>query len=147
MTSTAQPVGALTERNTQDWLHYFNRSSSGENVAAPDIRILALPELLKKIRKPNTIGSGSQVSGIDISDQELDWLKRFHDEIRNQFIHFSPMGWSIELSGVPDICAMIAKIIGAVHLSGWGFRNLEQTDQMTLKRDIERLSQVQKSAI
>jgi len=142
LTGTAQPVGALTDRNTQEWLNYLHNSRDDPNVTIPKVRLLALPSLLNKVRKPNTIGSGAQAPGIEISDEELRWLNRFHYQIRNQFIHFSPMGWTLELSGVPGLCVLIARIIGTVLDAGWGFRHLSNTDRDGLIRDIDRLAQV-----
>lgn len=38
-------------------------------------------------------------------------IKRLN-EIRNDFIHFTPKGWSLEVNGLPRICQSVARLIG-----------------------------------
>lgn len=57
--------------------------------------LLECPELLRKYRKkyPCTV----------MTPQQLKDMKRFHREFRNNFTHFAPQGWSIEIAGLPRI--------------------------------------------
>jgi hypothetical protein len=45
--------------------------------------------------------------------------------IRNQFTHLESVGldWSLEVSGIPEIAALMAQIIGDLLGAGWGFRH------------------------
>ena len=98
--------------------------------------------MLKKIRKANSSDEKSNEAGIEISDSEYQWLKRFHDDVRNQFIHFAPMGWSLEVSGLPALGALIARIVNEIELHGWGFRHMSEDEQTKFRIDLDRLARI-----
>jgi len=140
LTTTTTPVGAVTDRNAGEWLAYFERSRTDPEAKPPETYLMTLPDLLKTIRKPDTIGGGAPGPGVPIADGELNWLLRFHDGLRNQFIHFSPQGWSIEISGLPGLAELTARIITAVLDAGWGFRQKNQAWNEALRADLKALA-------
>lgn len=142
LTTTASPVGAVTERNAGEWMDYFARSRTDPDARPPGTYLMALPDLLKTIRKPDSIGRGEHDPGIALTDGEFNWLRRFHDDIRNQFVHFSPQGWSIEISGLPGLAELTARIITAVLDAGWGFRTKKSDWCDALRADLEALSRL-----
>lgn len=91
LTTTAAPIGALNCPSTRQWNEYLEKV--GNNAPAPATRILDFPELLKAVRRVQSAGNGSNHEQITITDEELNWLKYLHDEVRNQFTHFAPQGW------------------------------------------------------
>ena len=140
--TTARPVGALTKRNNEEWFNYFEASREDPSLPPPKrTELMALPELLKAVRKPGSAGDGISPS-VAISSGEFNWLRRFHDELRNQFIHFEPMGWSIEVSGVPGLARLVARIVSDVLEAGWGFRSMDSAWREALRADLARLSSV-----
>ncbi|THD34461.1 MAG: hypothetical protein E7773_14830 [Sphingomonas sp.] len=140
LTTTAAPVGALTGKSTAEWLTFLQAPPGDGPLRAPKTVLLALPELVKAIRRPHSAGDRSNVIGIPVSDRELAWLRRFHETIRNQFIHFAPMGWSIEVSGIPAIGVLVARIVGDVADAGWAFRHKDAAWLRTLKLDLSTLA-------
>ena len=98
-----------------------------------------LPALLKRVRKPNSAGDRSNATGINLIDSEMQWLLRFHEEIRNQFTHFAPMGWSIEVSGLPKIASLISRIIAEIAQSGWAFRHMSDVWHKDLSYGLAKL--------
>jgi hypothetical protein len=54
--------------------------------------------LFKKLKKHEILGFRFKPNGTQ--GRNVRRLNRF----RNQFVHFMPQGWSIELSGMPQIC-------------------------------------------
>ena len=136
LTTTASPVGAVTKDNAVAWLDYFERSRSDPTASPPKTVLMTLPDLLKAIRRPNSIGGGDCSPGIDIADDEFNWLRRFHKDIRNQFVHFSPQGWSIEISGLPGLAKLTARIISAVLDAGWGFRHQDEAWRRAIRADL-----------
>jgi hypothetical protein len=133
--TTCEPLGAVTDHNAEEWLRHLN----DEQMARPRTYLAPLPDLLKKIRKPNSAGDGSESAGIHISESEIAWLLRFHHEIRNQLIHFEPMGWTVDVSGVSDLAAVIARIIGQIVDHGWGFRHVAPDRLDGLRDGLHRL--------
>jgi len=101
---------------------------------------MPLPDLLKAVRKPHSAGDRSNAAGIAINDAELEWLGSFHENIRNQFVHFAPTGWSIEASGIPTLAALIARIIGDILAAGYGFRHFTETQCDQMQGNIKRLT-------
>jgi hypothetical protein len=105
---------------------------------------MALPDLLKAIRKDNSAGDGGELSKISITDRELRYLQGFHETIRNQFQHFAPMGWSIEVSGIADLSKLTARIVRDILNYGWAFRHLGDNERRDLSENLvalERLGQ------
>ncbi|PZO87007.1 MAG: hypothetical protein DI623_15540 [Sphingomonas sanxanigenens] len=141
LTTTAAPVGALTKQNTGEWLDFFERQRTDPAAQPPSkTHLLNLPDLLKAVCKAHSAGDRSNAAGVAISGAELAWLKRIHGEVRNQFIHFEPMGWSIEVSGVPDLARVIARILTEMLEIGWAFRHLGDQGRAALRRDLEELT-------
>lgn len=139
LTITASPVGALTKKSTEEWWTYLN-APPGNDLPRPKTVLMALPDLLKAVRRPNSVGDRSGPSGIAVSDAELAWLRRFHEAVRNQFVHFAPMGWSLEVSGIPGIGALTARIVAEVERAGWGFRHMDAGARHALRLDLETLA-------
>lgn len=143
LTTTAAPVGAVTERNAGEWLTYFDNMHTNPNAKPPATHLMGLPELLKAVRKPHSAGDRSNADGVTISDSELNWLCRFHKNIRNQFAHFEPKGWSIEVSGIPEIAKLIARIIGEILEFGWAFRHLNFAQRKEMRRNLQTLTLIE----
>ena len=139
LTTTAAPVGAVTKANAAEWLGYFEESRTNGDAKAPQTKLMALPELLKAIRKPRSAGDASNEGGISVSDKELNWLRYFHDVVRNQFVHFDPMGWSLEVSGIPEIADLTARIIGDIADLGWAFRHQDAAWLDQFRTDLSTL--------
>lgn len=140
LTTTAAPIGAVTPRNAGEWLQYFEHSRTDPAAKPPLTQIMGLLDLLKATRKPHSAGGGGNDSGIPIRDAELAWLRRFHEQVRNQFIHFEPMSWSLEVSGLPQLAALSARIIGDILAVGWGFRHQDCAWREALAVDLTRMA-------
>jgi len=141
LTTTAAPVGALTKQNTGEWLDFLEKQRTDPAAQPPSkTHLLNLPDLLKAVRKARSAGDRSNAAGVAISDAELAWLKRIHGEVRNQFVHFEPMGWSIEVSGVPDLAQVIARTLPDMLEIGWAFRHLGSEGRAALRCDLKELA-------
>jgi hypothetical protein len=139
LVTTASPVGAVTERNAGEWLEYFEKRRDDPAARPPQTYLLILPDLLKALRKSRSAGDRSNASGVRLSDQELSWLRRFHDEVRNQFVHFEPMGWSLEVSDIPRLAQLIARIIEEILELGWAFRHKDAVWREALLAHLKNL--------
>ena len=140
LTTTSAPIGALTEKSTAEWLEFLENGRFDSSLRPPETRVLALPQLLKKVRKPHSAGDRSNEVGVRITDQEYEWLRHLHDEIRNQFSHFQPMGWSVEVSGIPKMAKLVSRIVLEILDIGWAFRHLEEEHRSEFRKDLTTLS-------
>jgi len=140
LVTTASPVGAVTDRNAGEWLAYFEGSRTDPQARMPKTYLMALPALIKAVRKQDSSGGGYASAAIEISQSELRWLSRFHDELRNQFVHFEPCGWSIEVSGMPDLAKLVSRIVSEILVVGWAFRTKSETWKDALRADLAVLA-------
>lgn len=139
LTTSAVPIGAVTKKNEREWIAYLKESRTNPSAKAPSTHLMALPALLKAVRKPNSAGDRSNAAGVTISNSELRWLCRFHQDIRNQFVHFAPMGWSIEVSGIPEIAKLVSRIVLEMVNMGYAFRHQDLDQLEELKGNLQAL--------
>lgn len=52
LTTTAQPVGAVTPKNAVEWFTYFEETRENQQLEPPMTRLMNMPDLLKAVRKP-----------------------------------------------------------------------------------------------
>lgn len=140
LVTSATPVGVVTERNAGEWLTYFEDSRTDPDAKPPRTQLLSLPGLLKAVRKARSSGDRISDAAVPITSTELAWLIRIHQTIRNQFVHFAPQGWSIEVSGLPELGALVARIIGDIAAIGYAFRHKDRAWREALARDLAELS-------
>ena len=83
----------MTQEDAEAWLEAHD-----SGVAYPETKMDGFLNLYKKIKKHEILGfkfvpAGQQGGSI----KRLNWF-------RNEFVHFMPKGWSIEMSRMPSIC-------------------------------------------
>jgi len=142
LVTTASPLGVVTDKNAQEWVDYFEASRTEGVRRPPKTRLLDLPELIKLARKPDSAGDGRSRGVVRVTDAELVWLRRFHTEVRNQFVHFEPMGWSVEVSGLSSLGALISRIIDDTLQVGWAFRHKDSEWHAALKAQLHDLAKL-----
>lgn len=142
LTTTAQLLGAITQRNAGEWIDFFEKSRTDPSAKLPKTYLMALPDLLKAVRKKRSAGDQRDESAVEISDEELRLLTHFNDNIRNQFVHFEPMGWSIEITGVGGLAKLIVRIIGRILDIGWAFRHADDDQRLELQAHLKSLAAI-----
>lgn len=76
----------------------------------PKVKMDSFPNLYKKVQSTEMMCfyfHSQPLPGCEKRDEHIGKLL----ELRNSFIHFMPQGWSLEVSGMPDICTSILKAI------------------------------------
>ncbi len=142
LVTTATPLGAVQKRNAVEWHKYYDQSLTNPPSTPPRTELMALPDLLKAVRKPNSSGGGLSDKHVSINDTELIWLIAIHREFRNQFVHFSPTGWQFDVSGMPKFAHLVARIIQEILDCSWAFRHLRTQQRVALRQDLVQLSAV-----
>jgi len=87
---------------------------------------LSLYEKVKSDAVCGYVGSKPFVPGASHNDS-----MRKLNEIRNNFIHFFPMTWSIQLAGLPKICT---DCLDVAHFLGWEFMTIIWNDSVLSER-------------
>lgn len=141
LTTIAEPIGAVGAKNAEEWLRYYNGAGTNPVARPPRTQLMNLPDLLKTVRLSNS-SQAYRGEPIEISDEELEWLIRFHRDFRNQFTHFEPRGWVIDLSGVTALARLIARIVTDILDRGWAFRHLDVKDSESLRGALLQLASI-----
>lgn len=82
----------------------------------PEMMMDTFPSLYKKLKKHEVLGYRFAPTGTQ--GGSINRLNRF----RNEFVHFMPKGWSIELSGMPGICSDCLDVIELIDQNSLSMR-------------------------
>ena len=157
LTGTAD-VGALTQEVIEAMLEWHERDRRGEieriNLGKdkmgilhtkivkkedypPSKRLAGPKELFKRLYNPH---KRAETAGdiLEISNSQRDSFRRLN-EFRHDFTHFTPKGWSIELSGLPDIFLDMLDVLDKISADPWPFRHMEEKEKDQLKKLLEEL--------
>jgi len=78
-------------------------------------RLIDFNEALKRCQDPNWMGVNIDYKYYELSQQQKDSIRRLHEVFRNNFEHFTPKSWSIELHDMPimilDCMDVVKKLI------------------------------------
>jgi hypothetical protein len=89
--------------HAKKWLEAYR-----ENADYPDMHMDYFMELYRKAKAEDVLGF--RLLATESQDANVKRLLGF----RNDFIHFMPKGWSIELAGLPAICIDSLNIVAAL---------------------------------
>ena len=90
------------------------------------IKLINLDETLKRCQNPDRLPIMGKSKHLQLTDHQKDSIRRLKNQFRNNFEHFIPKGWSIEIHGMPLIALDVLKVIR--------FLALETTAQFKLKQ-------------
>lgn len=145
LSGTAQ-LGALASRASQAWMEWHERDRKGQirrihkgtdEFGLPILafatkadhppsdklaRTFELFERLSNVKVRTELGAG----GILMISEDEKRSFNLLNEVRNNFTHFTPSGWSLELAGLPRVCRDIISIIERISQDDWPFRHLSQ---------------------
>jgi hypothetical protein len=152
LSGTAQ-LGALTERSVTGWLKWHTRDEKGEikrvdtgkgelgipqfTFAAkqdrPPVEWLAdAMELFKRLSDQERRLESGAGALLTISAGERAAFTRLHS-LRNDFTHFAPRGWSIELAGLPDTFLDVLTVLQKIYADPWPFRHMDARQRTQLR--------------
>lgn len=115
---------ALTPESAAEWLDAYESGAQ----QYPDEKLDSYLGLYKKVKSAvhGTVGGNQQFEPSGSQGRSIRKLNR----IRNEFIHFTPKSWSLELAGLPRICL---DVLVLVEFLGWATTNILWHDQAQLK--------------
>ena len=152
-------VGALTPECARQWSQWHERDRRGEIDRIEDgIDEFGLP--VGRIRRPadrpprdrvanppvlfKRLGTETQriESGcgriIELTTAQRKSFKRLND-LRNDFTHFTPRGWSIEFQLIQDVVPDILDVIAQIAEDEWPFRYMSSAERELLRDTISDL--------
>jgi hypothetical protein len=132
--SGSAQLGALTERSISDWLSWYG----GDRTLKPPREWLAdTKELFSRL---SAADKRYEAAGpiIRVTDAQAAAFDRLH-ALRNDFQHFTPKGWSLEIAGLPEIFLNVLDVISAIADALYAFRHMEAEERGELTRRIHRI--------
>lgn len=134
LSDTAQ-LGALSSKSQKVWLEWYNGGMKG---AMPKIHLEAPVTLLKKVKAGRSGSSLSFTERVAVTDDQLNDFKLLND-LRINFSHFKPAGWSLEISGMRRIVKSQIKIILDIDAAGWAFRHSSYDERRALSTLLDKI--------
>ncbi len=90
-----------------------------------------------------TLDGGFPLKLSDSQKDSIDWLKKI---LRNNFEHYIPKGWSIEMHVLPRISMDILDVIRFLSVETFRYQNLNQTQQRKIKSIVYQGKKLLKSS-
>jgi len=88
--SGSNGLGALTDKSAREWIEAYESQAD----AYPEEKLADFLELYKRMKKQ---------CGFSPSPRVNKNIRQLHKHFRNNFIHFTPKGWSIIVDGFPQM--------------------------------------------
>jgi hypothetical protein len=133
--SGSMQVGGMQQEDAKMMIAALQKDAASEMPKRP--RLASPNDLLKRARRyDKRIERAGPV--LEISHQQKKSFKTLFD-LRNCFLHFEPLGWSIEISGVPSILHDVLQIVGQTSEDGWSFRHLSDERRADLEIVLQEL--------
>ena len=99
-------LNALTEKCAKEWLAAYERGDR----TSPKRKLDSFLNLYKKIQSDNHMGIYNISVSFKPKNSQEHSIKKLN-ALRNEFIHFVPQGWMLELDGLPQIVEDCLSII------------------------------------
>lgn len=112
-----------------------SRSVVWKNKRGKD-RLISFDKALELCRASNRQWLGSR--SLDLSDRQAESIRILHHEFRNNFEHYIPMGWSIEIHVMPRIAV---DVFDAIHFLLFQTGALIHLNQSQMRRARSVISQ------
>lgn len=103
----------------------------------PEGKLISIWEAIDFAKEPADTTSEFHNSLVLSSDEE--WaIKKLVDDFRNEFEHFNPKLWSVEVSGMPKIFSLIIRVVRFIALESKRV-NSSITDEQRIEAAIEKI--------
>lgn len=122
--SGTDQLGALTKKAARQWREAYGN----DRADYPEPRLARFLELYERAKTQTGFPRTPEI------DADIQRLVKF----RNDFIHFTPKGWAIQLAGLPRI---LGNALAVVEHLGWKGHILwyEEADQTAAREAVDRI--------
>lgn len=100
---------ALSAESYSEWMAAYEKDET-----PPPEKLDSYLNLYKKVKHQEIGQIGGNARFVPYGSEGRD-IKRLN-KLRNEFIHFTPKSWSLEINGLPRICLSTAKLISFLAL-------------------------------
>ncbi len=97
------------------------------------IWLISLPKALRRCQNQRWMGLYTNSKALTLSDDEKWAVENLRTTLRNNFAHFQPRSWSVEITPMPDIVNHVLRVVEFLALeSGNTMLDDEQTNRIKL---------------
>jgi len=125
-------IGALTKTDANKWIKHFNDRK--EDPPNKD-KLASARELFKRFSGEEARIEPTNSEVILVTEEQKKAFALLH-ELRNPFIHFQPVSWSIEIAGLPNMAIQILILIEEILNDFWSFCHADKDKLHDLIKEI-----------
>lgn len=163
LSGTAQ-LGALTEQSASKWLAWYNNKRPSETETesmqesfdefgapithaedngepAPVETVASAAVLFERLYCESKRVEVSFGEVISVTEQQKKSFERLH-RLRNNFTHFSPKGWSIELNYIKETICDVLQVLGLILDDSWTLIHMSDEDRSALNSKFEEINRL-----
>jgi hypothetical protein len=95
--------------------------------------LISLNEALIKCMDPACMGTLYGGIALKLTDSQKDSIRRLKKTLRNNFEHYVPRSWSIEIHGLPQISIDVLDVILFLAVDTFRYQHLNQSQRRRVK--------------
>jgi len=96
-------------------------------------RLISLDDALRICQDGEWMGTLSGGKPLELNESQIYSIKKLKKSLRNNFEHYIPKGWSIEIHGLPGIAMDILDIIRFLAVETFRYQHLSQSQRRRIK--------------
>jgi hypothetical protein len=102
--------------------------------------LISIRKALQRAKDPKWMPFGNSKLLVTTPEEDAA-IDRLVDEFRNEFEHFKPKHWSIEVSGMPDIIGHVLRVVRFLALESNCVTYAEEEQESRVEKALARLEQ------
>lgn len=125
------------------------KGTNWQNVAYKTKRgykLISFNEALKRCQDPKEMRMTVFSQYLQLNQEEKDAINLLKETLRNNFEHYIPKGWYIEIHGLPNMCLHVLSVIRFLALETRNYQHLNYTMRKKLKSYIFQSKKIIKSS-
>src|SRR4030095_10116296 len=95
--------------------------------------LISLDEALTKCADPACMGTLKGGLALRLTDSQKNSIRRLKKTLRNNFEHYVPRAWSIEIHGLPQISMDVLDVISFLAVDTFRYQHLNQSQRRRVK--------------
>lgn len=96
-------------------------------------KLISLDEALELCQDPSWMRMTIDSKHLQLSDQQRESIWKLKHLLRNNFEHYIPKGWSIEIHGMPQIALDVLEVIRFLALETGNYVHLNEAQKRRIK--------------
>lgn len=110
--------------SSPDWVTYETKKGK---------KLISFDEALKICQDPNRMKMKVFSKPLKLSKNQKESIENLHEGYRNNFEHYIPTAWSIEVHGMPQIAIDVLDVIRFLALETGTFTDLNKSQRKRIK--------------